>query len=67
MRCGGVGGGQTGVEVDTVHVEVTPRTVHQASTGVGDLQHGSCQVQRDEITSPLYSNYSVLYILFQAT
>ena len=56
MGCGGVGGGETGVEVDTVHVEVTPRTVHQASTGVGDLQHGSCQVQRDEITSPLYSN-----------
>ena len=36
---GGVAGGQAGVEVDTLHVEITPRTVHQASTRVADLQH----------------------------
>ena len=51
---GGVGGGQTGVEVDTLHVEITARTVHQSSTGVADLQHRPCQRQWGEMTSPLY-------------
>ena len=41
MWCGGDGGGQTGVQIDTLHAEVAPRTVHQASAGVGDLQHWS--------------------------
>ena len=37
--CGGVGGGEAGVEVETLHGEVTPRAVHQAAAGVHDLQH----------------------------
>ena len=37
----GVGGGQTGVQVDALHVEIAPRTVDQPSTGVGNLQHWS--------------------------
>ena len=43
---GGVGGGQTGVQVDALHVEITPRTVYQPSAGVGDLQDWSCQIAR---------------------
>ena len=43
---GGVGGGQAAVQVDALHVEITPRTVDQPSTGVGNLQHWSCQVSR---------------------
>ena len=54
---GGVGGGQAGVEVDTLHVEITARTVHQASTRVADLQHRPWQRQRGELTSPLYQLY----------
>ena len=57
MGCGGVGGGQTGVEVDTLHVEITARTVHQSSTRVADLQHRPWQRQRGEPTSPLYQLY----------
>ena len=54
VRGGGDGGGQAGVEVDTLHVEITACTVHQSSTRVADLQHRPCQRQRGEITSPLY-------------
>ena len=53
VRGGGVGGGQTGVEVDTLHVEITARTVHQSSTGVADLQHRPCQRHWGEMTSSL--------------
>ena len=37
--CGGVGGGEAGVEVETLHGEVTTSAVHQAAAGVHDLQH----------------------------
>ena len=36
---GGVAGGQAGVEVDTLHVEVAASTVDHPSTGVHYLQH----------------------------
>ena len=54
VRGGGVTGGQAGVEVDTLHVEIAPSAVHQSSTRVADLQHRPWQIQRGEISSPSY-------------
>ena len=38
---GGVGGGEAGVEVDALHGEVAPCTVHQSPARVDYLQHWS--------------------------
>ena len=52
VRGGGPGGGEAGVEVDALHVEIAPCTVHQAPTRVADLQHRPWWIQRGEISSP---------------
>ena len=65
---GGVAGGQTGVEVDTLHVEIAPCAVHQSSTRVADPQHRPWQIQRGEISSPSYQLVCIVpgYIMAMA-